>query len=63
MSQTVTFKVTIEMPEEMYVNALRRYVRDAVTSWSGGGDPDDPLFGWFHDDKSRLKIQSIKSEK
>ncbi len=58
MTQRVNLLVKIDMPEEMYVNDLREYVRDAIESWSGQFAPDDPLFGWFYE-KKRLTIRPI----
>ena len=56
MSQQVNLLLEIQMPAEMYVDDLRKYVRNAIESWSGQFAPEHPLFGWFHEG-NRLNIK------
>lgn len=43
--RTLRFMVEIDISTEASQDEVRGYIKDAVTSWGGGGHPDDPFFG------------------
>lgn len=47
---TRKFTITVTTSDEVTTNQLREYIHDAVGNWSGGGDPEDPLFDLNSDD-------------
>ena len=42
-AQRVSFQVSLNLPYGCTVGRAQEYVRDAVGSWSGGLDPEDPI--------------------
>jgi hypothetical protein len=39
-----SFRVSLEMPEDVSVDEMQQYIADAVGSWCKGCDPDSPIF-------------------
>jgi len=42
---TLLVRVRLEEPLTGVRGSLEEYVAEAVRSWIGGGNPDDPLYG------------------
>lgn len=40
---TVTFAITLKVPDGANGQTLQHYLRDAIAGWKGGLSPDDPL--------------------
>ena len=55
-----TYEVTVVVPNGYSLKDMRRYLEDAISCWSGGYDPDDPLFGHFDDDTLKIKRGKLK---
>lgn len=56
------FVVTVIVPDDCSVTWIRRYMRDAITCWSGQFQPEDSLFGWWRSFTDRkLSIRVVKS--
>lgn len=39
-----TFLVTVTASDDVRINDLKRYIREAISVWGGQLHPDDPLF-------------------
>ena len=39
-----SFKVSVEMPEDVSVDEMQQYIAQAVGGWCKGCDPDSPIF-------------------
>lgn len=48
-----TAKITFDIPEECNPDEIAAFIESALSSWGGGGDPDDPLF-------HSLKVHSVE---
>jgi hypothetical protein len=47
-SKRETYTITLRRPDGVTVRCMVYYIEEAVRCWSGGGEPEDPLFGAFH---------------
>lgn len=50
---TAVFNVTVTLPPGMNLKDMQDYVRDAVKSYKGGMDPQDPT---FHLDPDTVRV-------
>lgn len=39
-----TYTIVVTRPAGVSVNAMKRYIQDAVAGWKGAFAPEDPLF-------------------
>lgn len=50
--------VEIDRPSGVLVGEMKAYIKTAIEGWSGGGNPDSPLFGHFHDNEIKVHRQN-----
>lgn len=58
MTTKLLFLVSVPIVEGVSRMQIADYIREAVEGWSGGFDPDNPLFGAFHSARRRIGVQS-----
>jgi len=62
MPRTIEFKVTIELPDDMYVSDMREYIKDALQGWKGQFHPDDPAFSIDRDSVKVVRLIKRKQK-
>ena len=44
LQTVVTFEVRLVLPDSITIPMAQEYIRDAISNWSSGLDPQSPLF-------------------
>ena len=58
-TERVVYQLTVQLPPGVSCTRFIRYIHDALRSHSGGGDPEDPIFG-FKPNEDELKVKVLE---
>lgn len=57
-ARRATFLVSLDVPEGCTLAEIEGYIREAVQTWKGQGDPDEPLYEL---DWRSVKVKRVKA--
>lgn len=58
--KTRKFVVSVEVPDGMTADEMAGYIEEAVRAWSGGKDPEDPIYGLNRNSVKVMKQRQVK---